>query len=180
MDILDTKYSAQEVVKAALVLPPTLQNWVNRGLPMLEGEHALGGGGARGKFRQFSFLNVMEICVAAALISLGVSNLKAAFAAAKHFAYQGEGELPDQPARMPGCPFKVTKGTTLLAFSGDRSELVHWTPGQDCLAVIRAKLGKPEGYIVLDVEVVFRRVVTALGADPAAVLTAAYSTGAKA
>lgn len=177
MNFLEQVYPSALVAQATQTPLNTLQSWFKRGV--IVGQQVrpegINGGGSQGRHLRWNFHLLMEVAIAQSLINLGLSDLKTAFGVAAHFAYGGEGPLPGQPERLPGFPYKVSQGTTLLAVAGGTSTLVHWIPGVDCMAIIRAELGKPEGFVLLDVEAVFRRVVMALGADPAAVLTAAYS-----
>lgn len=172
-NVLAETYASGQVAEAADITMSTLQNWLKRGV--IIGHRDIGGGGARGRHRRFTFFNVMEVATAAALTKLGVADLPLAFNAAATFAHSGEGELPGRPARLPSAPYRASR--TLLAFAGTRVEVMPYVLGEDVLAVIRADLGRPEGVILLDLNDLFDRVCARLSMHPEAVMDQVYGAG---
>lgn len=173
------QFLAGEVAKAAGIAPATLQNWVKRGVIIghRTGMSEIEGGGSQGRHRRFSWHNIMEIATAAALIKVGVSDLTCAFSAAAVFAHSGHGDSSTGLRRDPGTPYDLEHGRTLMFVAGDRSKIIQYQPGQDCLATGRSLLGSPEGFVVIDLLDVFDRVCVSLGLHPNKVLDLAYSSG---
>ncbi len=179
MTIYQRQFSAGEVVKAADISMSTLQNWIGRGV--IIGHRKIEGGGSQGKHRRFSWYNVIEIATAAALVKVGVSDLKIAFQAAQHFAHTGPDEGAFTPKPDPAMPFDIDHGRTLMFVSGEYSEIIPYKPGSDDpLAIVRAALRQPEAFIVVDLRDLFDRVCAALGIHPQAVMDEAYSEAPKA
>src|SRR6056297_1888335 len=106
MEIQEHTFSAGEVTKAADISASTLQNWIKRSV--IIGHRDIKGGGSQGRHRRFSWFNVMEISIAAALVKTGVTDLPRAFDAAQKIAHTG-----DFP-RRPGFPFHHNHGDTWL------------------------------------------------------------------
>lgn len=176
MNIFHAQFSTGQVVEATAVSNATLQSWLKRKLIVSQQDSPIVGGGSPGVHRRYSFFTVMEIAIAKALIDAGLSNLSAAFQAASRFAHIGCGEIGDRPARMPSIPFDTlgSSGMTLLCVAGDRSAITLWRPGKDPLAEIRHELQRPGGFVLIEADPIFNRVVTLLGYQPHEVLQLAY------
>jgi len=102
------------------------------------------------------------------LIDLGM-DVPAAFVAATHYAHWGDEE------RNPGLPFRDGTPTVLCA-AGDRAAVVKWSnDSHELITSVRRRLNWPAGFIFLDVNPIFDRVVAALGHHPPAVIDRAYS-----
>lgn len=170
MDYSAITQSSSEVARLARVAPNTLQAWVKRGViaGYRDNPDKIGGGGRKGKHLKWSFWCIMEVAVAQALVSTGVSELGVAFRAAYEFAHLGD-EL-----RLPGLPFDRKRGQTILVLSRSQTKVLQWEPGTDPIALFWSEMRKPESWITVNVAAVFRRVVTELGLDPAAVMQEAY------
>jgi hypothetical protein len=158
------QFSAGEVAQAAEIRPATLQNWIKRGVMI--GHRNIEGGGGPGRHRRFSWGNVMEVVTVAALIDVGVSDLKAAFGIAQMFAHSGEGPLPGKPGRLPGMPYDPEHGRTLMFVSGGEAEIFPFKPGDDVFSLARAALSRPEAMVVLDLLEIFDRACVSLGLHP--------------
>jgi hypothetical protein len=184
MQLFVDTFSAGQVIEAARVSNSTLQTWFARGLIVAPQESPIAGGGAPGRYRRFTFRNVMEIAVAKALIDIGFADLSRAFSAARHFAHVGHVRqtLNDKPNRVPGLPFDDggTASPTFLLVSGDRSAEFFWQKalGKSAYAYMKHELfGEMtvhDGFVTLDLSAVFERVATALGYNPRAILAEAY------
>lgn len=183
MFIFHHQFSTGQVVAATGVSNATLQTWLKRDVivaqPPEAAEHELTitGGGKPGAHRRFSFFNVMEIALAKTLIDAGLRDLDNAFKAARHFAHSGCGPIENvRPARSPGCPFDTagTSATTLLAVREDQSGEFLYKVGSDVLPLIWHRIGGRDGFLLIDAQVVFDRVVAALGFNPEEVLALAY------
>lgn len=168
---------AAQTAAAAGITDQTLQNWLKRDVIVghKRREGTIGGGGSKGRRRQFTFFNVMEIATAAALLRVGVSDLGLAFEAACGFSHFGEGELPGRPKRNPSLPFDAA-GYTMLVLAGEKSDVVLHTPGQDLLSVIRSTFRNTEGFVILDMSDLFDRVCASLGLHPEEVLRQSYGS----
>jgi hypothetical protein len=174
MSIFDRTFSTGEVIATSGITNPALQTWINRGKIVGHGE---GGDmpGRPGIRRAFSIYSVMQIATAAALSRAGLAGIDV-FSAAREFSHLGTG------GRFAGLPFPGRIGT-ILAVSGDRSEVLPWKRGadqglgEDPYTLARNAFGGLAAIILLDVEEVFRRVVSDLKEDPGAVLKMAYGDG---
>lgn len=162
MDIFDAQFSTGQVLAAAGMANPGLQTWIRRGMIVGHKDRPIDMPGSPGIRRTFTFHNVMEIATAKALVDVG-AELIDAFRAAAMFAHTGDEE------RLPGLPF-ANDAYTLLCMAGDRSTVVEWEPGTDVLANIRHDLGRPLGFVILQVNPLFDRVTSSLGYHPEAVL----------
>lgn len=177
MNIHQHEYSANIVSVATGVPLATLQAWLKRGKIVGHPLNPIAGGGGSGVHRRFSFHNVIEIGIAKALLDAGLGSVDSAFRAASAFAHIGNGPLPNiQPRRDPGFPFDTASiaGRTLLWVSGDRSTIEFIKPNEDSFTTLRADLLDREGFVVLQVDKVFARIVTALGYHPQAILDDEY------
>ena len=166
MNLFEIEFATGDLLRAANVTNPSLQTWIRRELIV---GHKVDMPGGPGTKRQFSFFNIMEVATAKALIDVGLQTSNA-FQAAGRFAHMGSGRLPSLPA--PG------DGKTLLCVAGSRSVTIQQTPTGDAFGTARHLLGKPPGFVVLDISELFDRVCGALGFHPEAVLAQAYPDGA--
>lgn len=159
-------FSTGDVRKAADVGNPTLQSWIRRGYIVGHSGDGVEMPGKPGHRRRFSFHNLIEIAVAAALARAGV-DVAPAFKAAHRFAHSADEQ------RLPALPFQ--DGRTLLCVAGDRAIEVQSQPGEDWHSVARHLLGRPEVMTVLDVSDLFDRSVAALGLHPQRVIDEGYA-----
>lgn len=176
MNIFHQRFPASQVVNVTGVTPNTLQSWMRRG--HIVGQRETGmevdGGGQPGVHRLFSFFNIMEIAVAKALLDAGLGDLDDAFDAARRFAHVGHGfHSKDHPERSPSCPFNHHGQTalTLLFVRGETSKAVFYQLGRDPLLSLLREHG---GGVILEIDPVFRRVVSFLGHHPEEVLDLVY------
>ncbi|PJE33930.1 hypothetical protein CVM52_24925 [Pseudooceanicola lipolyticus] len=162
--------NSQEVAFATGVEAKSVQNWSTRELIV-----GHGGGGQRGCHRQFDWQNLMEVACAATLMDSGLSAPADAFRAARHLAHAGAGTTPNcQATRHPGFPYHFELGKTYLHVSGDRGcVMLHTSDTRP--SEIETKLGRPVGYISLNVSAVFELVCARLGLHPNTVLDQVYS-----
>lgn len=181
MDIIHRTYLASEVAAATGATPRDIQNWALR---VMVG-HRVGGGGGKGKRRQFSFNNLMEVAIAKAILDVGSRNVEAAFGAAadfSHYSDGGSGWGSESPSamRLPALPFHHSLGETRLLVHGDQGMTVLEAPRNAELSKefgeLRAMryLGNPPVYIVVNASTVFMEVCRRLGVDFRHVLDAAY------
>lgn len=182
MNIFYAYFSTGQVVEASGVTNATLQSWLKRGVvsaqapESAETKAGIEGGGRPGVYRRFSFFSVMDIAIAKALIDAGFTDLENAFKASRHFAHSGVMASSMHPARAPACPFfsaETSAASTLIAARGSTSVEVFWKMGHDPFPAVFGALGTNEGFVVVNASVIFQRVVTALGFDPAAVMALA-------
>lgn len=164
--IAEATFSSGQVLRAANIKNPLLQTWIRRGL--IVGEGGVDMPGRPGIRRSFGFYTLIEIAVAAALTDLGLAASQA-FSAAQRFAHVGE------DGRAIAFPFPA--GRTFLCVAGDRSVVVAAAPGEDVFSIARQRLGRPMGFVALDVSELFDRVAFSLDLHPQALLDAAYGDG---
>lgn len=171
--VFHRRFDLEETARAVGVSPVTVKSWLAKG-HVWRGPSAAaeGGGGARRSWA-FGFYTVMEMGVAKTLLDYGPSALGPAFLAAQAFAHMGE-EF-DGLRRVPSLPFRESGVGTLLVATNGCGVVVPWQPGKDVYAVARHYLGRPEGFVILDCDAVFARVVTGLGLDRNDVMRAAYA-----
>jgi len=178
MNIFHHQFSTGQVVAATGVTNAALQSWLRRNLIVGHKTTApIEGGGTPGAHRKFSFFNVMEIAIAKALTDTGLKDIDAAMKAAMHFAHSGHAAVGDNPGRMPSLPFdwRQPPRKTILCVAGERSTVTYWRPGNnDFWVIARHQLGNPEGFVALEINPVFERVVANLGYDYRDVLEIAY------
>lgn len=165
-DIFSAHFSTGDLIKAADVTGAALQTWIRRGLIVGTGE-GVDMPGKAGIRRAFSFRNLMEVAMGAALIQRGIAP-RDAFRAAAMFAHTGA------DGRQIAVPFPT--GMTLLCVDRERSAVVH-IDDRGTVEEMLQELKAAEGFYILRANEVFDRVVTAVGWHPEAVLEAAYSEG---
>lgn len=163
-NIFQEQFTLGQVADAIQTNPETIKTWMKKGLIF----RAPTEGGGPGTRRLHSFFGVMEMAVAAALIEAGVKDNEVAFYAARSFAMAGDGPIGDCPGRIPGCPFH--EGLTYVAIGNGQSTEVLYRPGKDMMASARHRLGGAEVIIFVEINSIFRRVVTALRHDPVEVM----------
>jgi hypothetical protein len=153
-DIFTAKFSTGDLAKAADVTTDALQTWIRRGHIVGADGIGIDMPGSPGFRRAFSFENVMEVAVGAALIKGGNAPAEA-FKAARKFAYG----LTDR--REPGRLFD--DGMTLLFVDGDRCEVVTNRGSSKILGrEINLFLGGSDGFDILLVNTIFDRAVQSL------------------
>jgi hypothetical protein len=157
MTIRDKVFLTGDVLRAAGISNALFQTWVRRGAVTGSANQPIESPGSPGFRRRFSFGNVIEIAIAAALAAVGVE-LGHAFRAAALVAYTGA------DGRLPSFPFQGD-ARTLLAVAGERS-LVF---ASDTLGLTPTQwhgLGRPETFVVVVVSDIFDRVADVLGEHP--------------
>jgi hypothetical protein len=174
MDLLHQTFLAAELAAAANVSPATLQNWANRDL--IVGHR---GGGEKGRRRQFTWFNMMEVATAASLVGLGMTPANS-FKAAAHFSH---GSSSPQIAkgqrvsaeRLPSLPWHFRDGLTYLFAFADQSsiQLVSFH-GETNLRAVRQALGGSLAFVALDMTEIFRCLTGAIGQDWRVLLDEAY------
>jgi hypothetical protein len=175
VNLFHDKFSTGQVVTAANVPSHTLQSWLKRDVIIGHKEAPIEGAGSSGVHRRFSFHNVMEIAVAKGLIDAGMSDLEAAFFAATRFAHTGRAEIGHgHPRRYPSLPFERQHGFTILCVRGQNSKITTWKPGSDFLAGVFQDV-QGQGFVLVEVNSIFDRVVTLLGYDPHQTMHFGYS-----
>lgn len=182
MDLSKGTLGAQDVAQATGTTAKQITDWCNQG-------HILGQNGrlGKGRRREFSFSNVMEIAVGVALMQHGVQSPADAFGAAMKFAHVGSGhsgwvnenneivENPPRPKRNPGFPYHFRDGDTYLIVSGERSNVVLVENGQLDLYSIFPELARaPAVFIAVNVTAVFKAVMQNMGEDWRVVLDLVY------
>ena len=164
-DIFTARFETGDLAKSADVTGAALQTWFRRGIILGAGEGVEMPGRA-GVRRGFSFRNVIEVAMGAALIRNGLPPA-AAFKAAAKFAHSGT------DGRRIALPFP--DAPTLLCAQGDRSAVVRQGPETDLQSVFGSPSKAGEGLVVVFAAEVFDRAVSALGWHPEAVLEAGYA-----
>lgn len=172
MTILGRRFFNAEVLHATGITNDQLQNWMKRGL-IISAEDVEGGGGP-GRYRTFSFFNLMEVAIAKALIDAGQGDLRLVTRAAQVFAHTGNGPLPGKPARLPGLPFNVPESRTLMLSSPQRSEEYLLTKKDGALSLYAAIRSHGAGATVIDATDAFRVAMTRLDISPDFEMRAAY------
>ena len=153
-DIFTAKFSTGDLAKAADVTTAALQTWIRRGHIVGADGIGIDMPGSPGFRRSFSFENVMEVAVGAALIKDGNAPAQA-FKAARKFAYG----LTD--GREPGRLFD--RGMTLLFVDGHRCEVVANNSGSAILGrQINLFLKGSKSFDILLVNRIFDRAVQSL------------------
>ncbi len=180
MDILNQKYTAQSVALATGTTAKQITDWCNQG-QIIGQKKPLG----KGRRREFSFFNVMEIAGAVSLMEIGIRTPADAFKAAGYFSHIADGgggwvkengtiEGDGSPTRWPSLPFHFREGDTFLAVSGDMSEVVLSADGTVDTYSIFPMARRPAGFILLNMSEVFARVMHSMALDYRKVLDAAY------
>lgn len=182
MDLSKGTLGAQDVAQATGTTAKQITDWCNQG-------HILGQKGrlGKGRRREFSFSNVMEIAVGVALMQHGVQSPADAFQAAMHFAHVGSShsgwvdkngkmvEDPPLPKRKPGFPYHFRDGETYLIVSGERSNVILVKKGQlDLYSMLPGLARPPAVFIAVNVTTVFAAVVENMGQDWRVVLDQVY------
>lgn len=181
MNLLNRKYTAQSVALATGTTAKQITDWCNQGQIM--GQRVPLGKGRR---REFSFFNVMEVAGAVALMEVGVRSPADAFKAAGYFSHIASGESGcvgddgimveegNDPKRWPGLPFHFREGDTFLAVSGDMSDVVLSADGTVNTYSIFPNKRRPAGFILLNMSAVFAQVMHRMALDYREVLDEAY------
>lgn len=169
MSIFHQQFTNSEIVAATGVTNFQLQNWLKRGQII---GHGVEGGGSPGRYRKFSFFNLMEIAVAKALIDVCMTDMQRVTEAAAGFAHTGNGAIGDRPGRQPGFPFK--DGKTLLIVGPDRSGEYQIGPNDHPLGLLAAIKEHGMGAVVIDASEVFWVTLRRAGLDPEAAIKEAY------
>lgn len=173
MNIFERKFTTGQLCAVTGITNANLQNWLKRGIIV---GHGIEGGGSPGKHRQFTFFNLMEIAIAKEGLDSGLQ-LEHAFRAGRLFAHFGDGPLGDiHPERLPGLPFwgGGKSMRTLMAVRGERTVIVPYQVGKDPLPSIWHELGEINGFVLIDAEGVFERIVATLHYAPGDVMRWAY------
>jgi len=181
MDLLNRKYTAQSVALATGTTAKQITDWCNQGQIMGQRE-PLG----KGRRREFSFFNVMEVAGAVALMEVGVRSPADAFKAASYFAHIAPGgsgwvgddgimvEEGNDPKRWPSLPYHHNDGETFLVVSGDMSEVVLSKSGELNTYSFFPMHHRPAGFILLNMSEVFKTVSHRMALDYREVLDEAY------
>lgn len=181
MDLLNQVYTAQSVAAATGTTSKQITDWCNQGQIMGQ-RKPLG----KGRRREFTFFNVMEVAGAVALMDIGIKAPADAFSAASKFSHIGSdhsgfvndnNELVEHeptPERWPGLPYHHTEGETFLIVSGDMARTVLSVSGElDTYAPFPMHT-RPMGFIALNVSEVFKVVMHNMGVDWRVVLDEVY------
>lgn len=172
---INRTFLAAEVAALTGASPKDIQNWVNRGVMV---GHRIGGGGGKGKRREFTFQNVMAIAVAKAFLEGGVGSLKLAFDAADQFAHFGDDPRSGNVPREPGFPHHHDNGQTyIIAANGLSDEFIREADGSFDFYSVTQRLGQVTAFAAVDATNVFAAVCHSLGLDYRVVLDAAYPEG---
>ncbi|MDF0599909.1 hypothetical protein P1J78_04110 [Psychromarinibacter sp. C21-152] len=180
MQLTTRQFTSQQVADATDLTHKSVQNWAARGLIV---GHS--GGGGKGRARLFSWENLMEFAVAAAVLRLGIATPQEAFSAAREFAHFGEGPAgyaewddPAEPDRKIAMPYHHQHGETFMLIFGEQAKIVAITDGKIPLSAVNVGgTGDPSAFIAVNVSKVFNKVCTRLGLDPSAVLDEVYRVG---
>lgn len=182
MDPFNGKFGAQDVATATNTTPKQITDWCNQG--HIVGQKAPLGKGRR---REFSFANVMEVACGVALMQHGIQSPADAFRAAMRFSHFGsshsgwvdaEGRMVEtnpKPKRDPGLPYHHLDGETFLIVSGERAAVIRVVKWQFNTHDIFPELSRPPAaFIALNVTEVFKAVAHNLGHDYRVVLDQVY------
>lgn len=175
MNIFEQKYTAQAVATAVGCEAKQISDWCNSGRIVGQRE-PLG----KGRSRQFSWFNVMEIAIANELMNIGVKSPQDAFAAAQMFSHTNDGDMrtlvqDDGPERFVALPYHHRLGFTFLFVSGSEKNIVLSEDGTVNLFKIAPPYSRARGYIVVNLTEVFGAVLHRLGHDYESILDDAYS-----
>lgn len=176
MDLLNQVYTAQSVASATGTTSKQITDWCNQGQIMGQ-RKPLG----KGRRREFTFFNVMEVAGAVALMGIGIKSPADAFNAASKFAHIGQGgsgwvgdEQKKPVERWPGLPHHHTEGETFLIVSGDMARTVLSVSGKIDTYQPFPMHTRPMGFIALNVSEVFKVVMQNMGEDWRVVLDKVY------
>ncbi len=185
MKLLNRTFTAQSVALATGSPAKQITDWCNMGRVVGQREPV-----GRGKSRQFSWFNVMEIAIAAELMDMGMTSVHDAFSAAQLFAHASSGatgwagddgisEDDDKPHRWPGLPFHHEHGVTFLLIWKGRSDVQLADPeGNVNLLQFPPLYSRTTGIIAVNVSEIFARVCHRMALDYREVLDEAYSKDA--
>lgn len=164
-------YPSKEVAKATGVTAKFIQNCASRKL--ITGYES---GGGKGRQREFTWENLMQIGLAASLIEIGVTTPADAFRAAVMFSHIGHDENPGLgiPARQIAYPSHYREGDTYLFVSGDKRTVRIEPKASGEMYQLQQSLGRPKGYIALNVSKVFQSVCDNMDWKASDVLDAVY------
>lgn len=182
MDLSKGTLGAQDVAKATGTTPKQITDWCNQG-HIIGQKEPLG----KGRRREFTFSNVMQIAAGVVLMQYGVNSPGDAFRAAAHFAHFGSChsgwinendelvEDPPRPKRNPGFPYHFRDGDTFLIVSGDRANVVLVEKGEIHLNSVFPELSRPQAaFIAANMTEVFKAVIHNMGQDWRVVLDQVY------
>lgn len=182
MDLSSNTIGAQDVATATGTTPKQITDWCNQG-HIVGQKTPLG----KGRRREFTFANVMEIAAGVALMQNGVQSPADAFRAAMRFAHVGSshsgwvndaGEVVEQtprPKRNPGMPYHHLDGDTFLIVSGEQSAVVLSKNGQiDTRSIFPMLTRCPVAFIALNMTEVFKQVARNMRQDYRVVLDQVY------
>ena len=181
MNLMTSRFSSGDIIRAADISNANLQSWLKRDIITGQG---IAGAGSPGKHRSFSWFNLTEIATAAALMQIGLSSPQDAFRAAQQFSHGSDGGMPwggddalvdQEPHRWAGLPFNTDDGETFLYVSGVSSAVMLHRNGEMQIADVRRALGTPLGFVALNITELFLDVTHRLGIDGGAALAAIYS-----
>jgi hypothetical protein len=176
MDLLNQVYTAQSVAAATGTTSKQITDWCNQGQIMGQ-RKPLG----KGRRREFTFFNVMEVAGAVALMEIGIKSPADAFTAASRFAHIGQGgsgwvgdEQKKPVERWPGLPYHFREGETFLVVSGDMARTTLSVSGKLDTYSFFPMHNRPTGFIVLNMSEVFKAVMNNMGEDYRVVLDKIY------
>lgn len=175
MTIFSQTFTAAQVAEAADIKPATLQNWIKRGLVIGHKDAPIDKPGKAGVRRRFSFFNVMEVAVGAALVHNGVP-LTQAMSIGSTFAHAGgsNGTAEGMERRLPSLPYRLRAGLTIICFNAEHSfEML--LGDDDRQAYLAFGKAVARGFLsVMPINPLFYSVVSRLGFSPHDVLRDAY------
>ena len=174
MNIFDQKYTAQAVATAVGCEAKQISDWCNTGRIVGQRE-PLG----KGRSRQFSWFNVMEIAIANELMNIGVKSPQDAFAVAQSFSHTNDADArmlvkEDGAERISSCPYHHSLGTTFLFVAGSVGHIILSEDGNVNLFTVSRPYSRARGYIVVNVSEVFAAVLHRLGHEYRVILNDAY------
>lgn len=186
MNLLNETFSAADVVIAANISPETLQNWIKRDLIVgqSDGGAKIAGGGSRGKRRQYSWENLMDIVTAAAFVEIGIAPVDA-FKIAHRFSmrsdaagavWDGEAKPNEDGYRIPALPFHHASGETYLFSWAGKRALAAFKDGQINLDKVIPTKDRPARFAAVNMSELFNQVAARLGlGHPLELLDGLYS-----
>ena len=174
MNIFEQKYTAQAVARAVGCEAKQISDWCNAGRIVGQRE-PLG----KGRSRQFSWFNVMEIAIANELMIIGVKSPQDAFAVAQSFSHTNDPDVrmlvrEDGAERNASFPYHHSLGTTFLFVSGSLGHVILSEDGNVNLFTVASPYSRARGYIVVNVSEVFAAVLHRLGHDCSDILNEFY------
>ncbi len=183
MDLLNRKHTAQSVALATGATAKQISDWCTLGLIVGQRE-PLG----KGRKREFSWFNVMEVAVATTIMeAMRMTQPGDAFRAAQRFSHTGDGggEWVGDDAfsyndhhRWPGMPFDYRVGDTFLCVFRDRSIVALVEDGNLPVSRLALQLGDANrpapGLIVLNMTRIFFEVTQRMALKGREVLEEVY------